>query len=238
MEKRELIIAGKTYSYFVIRKDVKNVRLTVDKKMQVLVAAPAFVSEKKLKTFVESNIPFIDENIKKRQTAASYHRLEAYKTGEYFQLFGDRIEIVAKTHVEDKVFLENGVLYILLIDNTKENREAEFNRFLKQTAKKVFDNLLNDYLPLFSERIKEKPHLTIRMMKTKWGTANPSRNKVTLNTALVFAPKPLIAYVLVHELCHFYHLDHSKAYYQKLASVMPDYKQKRKILRETYGFLI
>ena len=239
MEKRELTTQGETYSYHIIRKDVKTVRLTVDKDMRVLVTAPGYVSEKKIKEFIKGNTAFIEDNLNKRRAAFERHNVSAYKTGEYFLLLGERVDIVSKPHVENRVFLENGVLYILLSDNnTVEERERRFGQFLKKTAKRVFHELLNQYYPMFADRIKEKPHITIRKMKTKWGSANPSRNKITLNTVLVFAPKPLIAYVLVHELCHFYHLDHSKAFYQKLASIMPDYKQKRKQLRETYGFLI
>jgi len=229
---------GKQLIYYLVRKEIKTVRLTVDNEMRAVVSAPAYVSQKKIGEFVLKHKDFIEKNILKRQEAKDLHDVDTLKTGEQFLLFGKQTKIVSKSYIEDKVFLEGDILYILLEENTSEARQAHFDQFIKKAAKMAFNVSLTKYYPKFSDKIKEKPKITARMMKTKWGSANPSRNRITMNTALVFAPKRLIDYVMVHELCHFYHLDHSKAFYAKLSEIVPDYKEKRKELRETYGYLI
>ncbi|MEX1306889.1 MAG: SprT family zinc-dependent metalloprotease [Eubacteriales bacterium] len=229
---------GKTYPYLLETKRVKNVKLTVDKDKNIVVSAPSYISTHKIEDFITENIAFIEKNITRRNEIERLHNLKEYKTGEYFLLFGDRIKIVSKKLSQDKVVLEDKLLYILLAEDTKENRKAHFEKFLKDLGKQVFGELLDENYPAFQKKIKVKPHITVRQMTTKWGSANPAKNKITLNTALLFAPKELIEYVLIHELCHFYHLDHSKAFYKKLAESVPDYKEKRKRLKETYGFMI
>jgi predicted metal-dependent hydrolase len=67
-------------------------------------------------------------------------------------------------------------------------------------------------------------------MKTKWGVCRPREGRVTLNRNLVYLPPSLVDYVICHELAHFHHADHSAAFWQYLATVMPDCKARRKAL--------
>ena len=238
MEKLTLTHEGKTYPYFLETKRIKNVKLTVDKDKNIIVCAPSYIAIHKIENFIVENMAFIEKNISRRNEIERLHNLKEYNTGEHFLLFGDRITIVSKAFSQDKVALEGKKLYLLLKENTQENRKAHFEKFLKDTGTQVFGELLDKHYPAFQKKIKTKPHITVRQMTTKWGSANPAKNKITMNTALLFAPKDLIEYVLLHELCHFYHLDHSKAFYKKLAESVPDYKEKRKRLKDTYGFMI
>ena len=238
MEKLALTYQGKTYSYLLETKSVKNVKLMVDNQKRIVVSAPSYISEKKVEDFIIQNIAFIEKNLTRLNEIERLSNLKAYKTGEHFLLFGDRIQIVSKAFSKNKVSLEGKTLYLLLSEDTVENRKARFEQFLKDTGKRVFGQLLEKHYPAFEKKIKTPPHITVRQMTTKWGSANPAKNKITLNTALLYAPIDLIEYVLLHELCHFYHLDHSKAFYKKLSERVPDYKEKRKRLKETYGFMI
>jgi len=238
MERQEFIAGGKNYEYYLVNKSIKTIRLVIDSEMRIVVTSPYYISRRKIQEFILHNKGFIEKNISKREEIRLFHNIKEFKTGEYFLLFGEKIGIVAKKYFEDRVFLEEKTLYILLRESTLSERKKRFENFLKKTGKKVFKEILDENYPFFQDKIKQKPKITVRKMKTKWGSANPSKNKITLNTALLYAPKELIEYVLIHELCHFYHLNHSKDFYNLLIKVMPDYKQKRKRLREKYGFLI
>mgnify|MGYP002583460177 FL=1 len=82
-------------------------------------------------------------------------------------------------------------------------------------------NMFND-LPKFT--------LRVRKMKTRWGVCNKSSMTVTLNTELITKDVNLIDYVIVHELCHFKHMDHSPKFWNEVAKYYPYYKQARKEL--------
>lgn len=73
--------------------------------------------------------------------------------------------------------------------------------------------------------------ITVRDQKTRWGSCS-SRGTLSFNYRLIFAPPVILDYVVVHELCHLTHMDHSKNFWNMVASVMPEYKECRKWLRE------
>ena len=76
-----------------------------------------------------------------------------------------------------------------------------------------------------------RPRLTIRHQKTLWGSCTPSGN-LSFNCLLMLAPEEVRDYVVVHELCHLKHLDHSKAFWRSVERALPDYRTHRKWLKE------
>lgn len=73
--------------------------------------------------------------------------------------------------------------------------------------------------------------VTIRDQKTRWGSCS-SRGTLSFNYRLIFAPPQVLDYVVVHELCHLTHMNHSKEFWNMVGSVMPDYQTQRKWLKE------
>lgn len=73
--------------------------------------------------------------------------------------------------------------------------------------------------------------VTIRDQKTRWGSCS-SRGTLSFNYRLIFAPPAVLDYVVVHELCHLTHMNHSKEFWNMVGSVMPDYQKHKKWLRE------
>ena len=100
--------------------------------------------------------------------------------------------------------------------------------------------------PVFQERLElmcEKatfvdhvPPWAHRFTSTRWGSCNP-RGKVNLNTHLIKVPLEAIDTVIMHELCHFKHRNHSTAFYDLLTEQLPNWKKHDEILR-VHGMLI
>lgn len=84
----------------------------------------------------------------------------------------------------------------------------------------------------YADRIKVSyGRITIRNQKTRWGSCSGKGN-LNFNCLLMLAPDEVINYVVVHELCHLIEMNHSKAFWQQVESVMPDYKTYRQWLKE------
>lgn len=73
--------------------------------------------------------------------------------------------------------------------------------------------------------------ISIREQKTRWGSCS-SQGNLNFNWRLIFAPENVLDYVVVHELAHRKEMNHSKAFYAIVESVLPDYRVSRKWLRD------
>lgn len=73
--------------------------------------------------------------------------------------------------------------------------------------------------------------ITIRDQKTRWGSCS-AKGTLSFNWRLMLAPPAILDYVVVHELCHLTHMDHSPAFWQAVESVCPDYRTARKWLKD------
>ena len=84
--------------------------------------------------------------------------------------------------------------------------------------------------------VKGVPPWRHRYMKSRWGSCSTS-GRVSLNTHLVKLPAALIEYVVLHELCHMRHMNHSPPFYELLAAYLPAWKDRRRELGHHAGLL-
>lgn len=75
------------------------------------------------------------------------------------------------------------------------------------------------------------PRLRLRRMKSQWGNCHYRQGYITLNTALASCPEELRDYVALHELVHFLHPNHGPGFYTVMDTLMPDWKRRRKALK-------
>lgn len=102
---------------------------------------------------------------------------------------------------------------------------------LKKRAKTVLTEKAAYYAPLVGVRYER---IFIRCQKTKWGSCSGKKN-LNFNCLLLLLPKEVQDAVVVHELCHLKHMNHSEAFYREVLRVYPDYKKWNKYLKEHGG---
>ncbi len=98
----------------------------------------------------------------------------------------------------------------------------------RNNARTQLENRCKYFLPFTGGHYER---VTIRDQKTRWGSCS-SRGTLSFNYRLIFAPPEILDYVVVHELCHLTHMNHSADFWKLVESVLPDYKLRRKWLRE------
>ena len=99
---------------------------------------------------------------------------------------------------------------------------------LKKRAKIAFRERVGYYAPLVGVSYGQ---ITIRSQKTRWGSCS-SKGNLNFNCLLLLAPPEVLDYVVVHELCHRKEMNHSPRFWEEVARVMPDYKVRRKWLKD------
>lgn len=99
----------------------------------------------------------------------------------------------------------------------------------------IFQNMVDNIYIKFRERFKERipyPKVKLRYMTSRWGSCQPDTGKMTLNSRLIGAPEGCLEYIVVHEFAHFIEANHSKAFWDVVEGFLPDWKMRRKRLRE------
>ena len=94
----------------------------------------------------------------------------------------------------------------------------------------LFTEILDEFYPLFVPYGVKKPKLRVRTMKSCWGSCLVNKGIITLNRKLLMKPRECIEYVVVHELCHFIHPNHSKQFYGFMEQFMPDWRERKAYL--------
>ena len=102
----------------------------------------------------------------------------------------------------------------------------------KRANKSEIKKAVEKIYPAFEPYQVPFPFIKIRKMKSLWGSCSMYKGTITLNRALIHAPFECIEYVAAHELTHFLYPNHSSHFYNRLSSIMPDYKERKKLLNQ------
>ena len=106
-------------------------------------------------------------------------------------------------------------------------------RYTKDECLALFTQLSDRVFPLFADILNgEKPEINVRDMKSRWGVCNPARRRLTFNMRLAEKPISAQEYVVLHEYVHFLHANHGPAFHAEMARLMPDYRLRKKLLRQ------
>lgn len=225
--------AAYTISYVLTRKQVKYINLRIKSNGEVAVSAHRRVPATYVDKFVESKAPFILEALERveKRREETGDRPHNYETGEIFRLLGRDYTLVVEEAGREEIFFRGDslVLWTKWPDHYphKKNMMEKWMRFF---TRKTFSEIIDWAYPQFVPYGAPYPVWTVRAMTSRWGSCQPQTGKITLNSKLIFYPKEAIEYVVVHEFAHFAHPDHSKAFWALVAEIMPDYKERKKLL--------
>lgn len=205
----------KDYLVIIEKKNNKNLYIRVTEDLKIKITCNYLFTKLSIKKILEDNRQsiekMIDKQIKKNET----------NKREYNNLLGKKLNIIYK---EVKKPIYN-------LDTIIVKDDVMLNNWYKKYAKDVFKKYLDEAYYVFDEKIPY-PIIKVRSMKTRWGVCNRRDNSVTLNLELIKKDPEYLNYVIVHELSHFIHFDHSRAFWHVVEKYCPDYKTVRKKLKE------
>lgn len=225
--------------YTLTRKKVKNWNLRVKGDGSVHLSVPRNVPPLHADAFVCSRAGFIRsarQRMEELQRTAPHPLPVHYRDGDTLRLLGRDLRLSVaegKTGAE-----QTGEVLRLTLPHPEEEarRRTLAEKWLRRRAEEVFRASMERQLPLLEPYgVKEMPGLRLRTMKSRWGSCLPQKRIVTLNTLLVCAPPEQVDYVVLHELCHLVHPDHSAAFHGLMTDLMPDWKERRRALNAAGG---
>lgn len=228
-ETRTISYAGINIEYLLKRKSVKNLNLRIHADSSVVVSANERIAVDKVDAFVTKKGAYILSSIQRFKGIEEYELPpKRYISGETFDILGRGIRLKVQPGTKDNVFSDGIYLYLTVREpDDFVKKEKLVQKFLDKECRQVFSEIIQQLYPMFQKYGINMPVLRIRSMKTRWGSCSPSRGIITLNKKLLEAPRNCIEYVVLHELCHFIHPNHSKQFYSFVAMLMPDWKERK-----------
>lgn len=194
------------------RKSIKNIYFKWDDDV-LIVTCNNYLSQSQIENIIKKNSKSLI-NLKKRTPKSDLKSNELYYLGEKYVIEYDGVS---------KAYIDGGKIISKDIN--------ELQKFLSNQCVVVFNNRLERLKAQFKDLPEFR--LRIRHMTTRWGVCNMKSMTVTLNSELIKKDVSLIDYVIIHELCHFKHMNHSSEFWQEVEKYYPYHKMARKLLRES-----
>ena len=205
--------------YQIIRKKIKNVYIHV-KDGVVFISAPYRLSETQIQKLVTQKKGWIEKQFRKQES-------ENKQVKNEFILLGKSYPINTLASNSEYIEFTGSNVNIYLNDNADDKISKLINQLYRKCAQKQYIITTQKMMGLTGLRPNS---WRIRDIKSAWGSCSSKRN-ITLSLNLVTKREEVIEYVVLHELCHLKHMNHSKDFWNLVGKYMPDYKVYRKELK-------
>ncbi|QBG48282.1 M48 family peptidase [Verrucomicrobia bacterium S94] len=225
-----LAFGNRRIPYRLVREERKRYRITITPDMRVTVSAPKQATDAQIETMLNGKKRWI---VRKLDLVESFIPLPAplrYVSGETIRYIGRQYRLKVESSEQYSAKLKGKYLEICVTDkNDFEAIKGMVDKWYQTRAEEIFKRYMATCEKIAGRHDIPPATFVLRKMQTRWGSCS-SKGRIILNTHLIQAPVHCIEYVIMHELCHLKHHNHSPAFYRLLTRCMPDWKQRKALL--------
>ncbi len=195
---------------------------------RVEVRVPHATPDRRIVELLLKKRPWIDEKL--LQQSGQVAPVRGYQTGDSFEVLGRQVTLQWVSDHVKRVYLQGDDLVVQVparvVQRQRYVKRAIEGWFRDQTLANV-GAVIDHYGPLAGVA---PTAIKARRYKARWGSCN-HRGELSFNWLIPVAPQTIVDYVVVHELCHLRHMNHSQAFWACVEALLPDYRQRRQWLR-------
>ncbi|MDO4294034.1 MAG: SprT family zinc-dependent metalloprotease [Eubacteriales bacterium] len=235
--KKNIILNGGVVEYDLQLKNVKRINLRVHRDGRVYVSANRYVPQEHIDDFLTKNADFILENMERcrRMREAgdgmSMGRDRSYEDGDTIYIDGEAWKVRVVAGKKEGIEAVGHVLLTVQKDPADgARRKRMMDKYLTQRCRAGIEAICLRVYPAFERLGVDWPQIRIRSMVSRWGSCQPRGNVLTFARQLVEVPETCREYVVMHEFAHFIHPDHSARFHNFMTEMMPDWKERQKLL--------
>ncbi len=219
--------------YRLTRQKRKRIRILVAPDLTVSVSAPLRAKDEQIERVLRQKARWIARKLDEMEQFRPLPGPKQYISGETFCYLGRQYRLKVEEGEKSPAKLKGKFLNVTVRD--KQDREAvrkAVENWYRQRAEETFARTLKKCSEAAKRHDIPDASLTLRKMHTRWGSCS-SKGRITINTNLIQTPVHCIEYVIMHELCHLRHHNHSPAFYKLLTQCMPDWQKRKDALQKT-----
>ncbi len=215
----------------VERSNRKTVVFQVNTDGTVVIKIPFHLSDGDLEQLIKEKQPWIEKKMEEMRAREGLRISHTYQDGDVFYFLG--VPYTLKICVEDRyrnevVELEGQQMRLYTPVNEPEKNRKKLEKWYRTKAEQILPERVAEYQPCFEERVSA---IKIKAPNKRWGSCTQD-GELSFNYRLVMAPYEIIDYVVVHEMCHLKHMNHSRLFKQSVGMVLPDYKRRKDWLQK------
>ncbi len=223
------------FEYEIIRKKIKNISIRIYKDGTVRISSPEFLEEGCIHRAVYERSDWILSKLKAMEELNKNIREREYSKGDMVVYLGHEYGLKAIDKVKAKGKVRFQELEFEVEVNPKwtlEEREAEIREGLAEWYKHEAFRILKERTLHYSRILGSYPdNIRVKQQKSIWGSCS-NKGNINFNWKLIMAPIAVLDYVVVHELCHLKQRNHSRDFWDLVEGLMPDYRVRRKWLKD------
>ncbi len=217
----------------------RTLSIEVHTDLRIIVRAPGHCPQGVISAWLVERTLWIGRQLDRfRRDGRERQSPPQYRSGETHLYLGKPCRLEVREARREPVTLVAGELRITTPPGAGPDRTRRLlEAWYRQRAHEVFGEVLADRFRAFRQRGHSCPTLAIRKMTSRWGSL-ADRRHMTLNLALIRAPRECIEYVVAHELCHLEHRGHGRGFCRLMDELMPDWRARKRRLNQVPVFLV
>tara|TARA_B110000467_G_scaffold22741_1_gene20236 strand:+ start:3204 stop:3881 length:678 start_codon:yes stop_codon:yes gene_type:complete len=195
----------------------------------VVVSAPKTISKTEIDSFIQKKLPWIKKKLQIESEKIIPER-KKYLNGEYFLFMEKKLKLNITSIKGERSCINDCEIKIVLKKNDINN-SSKIKIELEKIYKKYAFQILKEKTFSIADSLNVNPkRIKVRSYKRRWGSCSHDKN-ISYNWKLIMAPEKIINYVIVHELCHLIHFNHSRDFWNSVSDTLPDYKSSKEWLK-------
>jgi predicted metal-dependent hydrolase len=217
-------------SYEVIRSRRATADIVVERDGRVVVRVPRTTPHERIEDLVEAKRYWIYKTLAKWRDLNAAKVLREYRNGEGFLYLGRSYRLTLVGEQDEQLLLKGGRFLLRrdLVDcGEVAGAKAAFHDFFIARGLERIPERVRYYAPKVGVRPRQ---IDVRELGHRWASCSPKGN-LAFHWKCMMAPPTIIDYIVVHELCHFHHLNHTEAFWNEVDKVTPNYRERREWLK-------
>lgn len=218
-------------NYEVVRSRRSTADIVVERDGRIVVRAPKTLTDKRITSIVHSRRLWIYKTLAEWRDANATRILREYRNGEGFLYLGRSYRLLLTAKQSEPLLLKNGRFCLrrdLIETGGMESAKAAFRAYYTVRGLERISQRVDYYAPKVGVLTGR---LSVRELGNRWASCSPNGN-LAFHWKCLMAPATVIDYIVVHELCHLHHLDHTEAFWNEVDKIMPSYLERKEWLRK------